>query len=114
MNGAVFDGLNKLNAVYLTSNDCINRGFFNPSEIATMHEIVSEKCDNRVFLRQQQKQQMFIASIIAICFLVIVVIAFIVKITKCNLFRKQMNEKSAVQKLEGKKLYTNLPDLQFQ
>jgi len=44
MNAAAFDGLNKLTHVYLESNVCINQNFATSTAIATMPQVVGEKC----------------------------------------------------------------------
>jgi hypothetical protein len=48
MSGDIFNGLNFLNCVDLSSNECIGEKFSNPSEIATMKEVVNEKCESLV------------------------------------------------------------------
>lgn len=44
MNGAVFEGLNKLKLVYLQKNQCIDEFFFPASRHAPMVQAVSDKC----------------------------------------------------------------------
>lgn len=44
MNGAVFYQLNKLTAVYLNGNDCIDDNFVDKAKLTTMTLAVTEKC----------------------------------------------------------------------
>lgn len=44
MNGAVFEGLNKLKIVYLQKNQCIDEFFFPASRHAPMLQAVNDKC----------------------------------------------------------------------
>lgn len=90
MSGGVFDSLNNLNALYLSSNDCIDQSFFSPLQIETVNKKLSENCENEDFY----KAQIFKASMISIFLFLLILIGVIVIVmkTKRTIFWKQKQE----------------------